>query len=443
MQVRKWVRSRYNAISVTEEGGVLLYNSYTGGIAIFSPEEREEVMTAFHGYGIETNLSELQEKLIEMGFLVPVEEDEDQRAQQLYQQVNRTDSLHLVILTTESCNFRCTYCYEDFPRGKMSGETMNALKSYVLAKAPTLRYLSVSWFGGEPLAAPDVIEELSSFFLETCAKHEIQYNAEVLTNGYYLDRPLLEKLVSWQAKQFMITVDGPEEFHDARRVLIDGGGTFQVIWENLKQMKQTNLDFEVTLRVNFDNHNLPAMNDLIEMLADNFAHDRRFQVYFRPVGCMGSKNDPHLPICDEQTKDQKIWELTQLALEKGLAMSSLVENALMPLGSTCYCVKPNSFVVGSDGSLYKCSVAFNEPVNQIGKLAPDGTMEIDPDKFAYWVTPDELDKTCSNCFFRPACNGNHCKLYRMRNNDRPCSFEKRKIGKVLQTIHKQYSLKRR
>lgn len=26
----------------------------------------------------------------------------------------RNDVLHLILLPTEQCNFRCTYCYEDF-----------------------------------------------------------------------------------------------------------------------------------------------------------------------------------------------------------------------------------------------------------------------------------------------------------------------------------------
>ena len=31
--------------------------------------------------------------------------------------------LHLIVLPTEKCNFRCTYCYEDFLNGKMPLDT--------------------------------------------------------------------------------------------------------------------------------------------------------------------------------------------------------------------------------------------------------------------------------------------------------------------------------
>ncbi|PJJ00771.1 hypothetical protein BX264_1060 [Streptomyces sp. 2333.5] len=33
-------------------------------------------------------------------------------------------TLHLIILPTEQCNFRCTYCYEDFSVGRMGPETV-------------------------------------------------------------------------------------------------------------------------------------------------------------------------------------------------------------------------------------------------------------------------------------------------------------------------------
>jgi hypothetical protein len=37
-------------------------------------------------------------------------------------------TLHLILLPTEQCNFRCTYCYEDFAIGRMERETINAVK---------------------------------------------------------------------------------------------------------------------------------------------------------------------------------------------------------------------------------------------------------------------------------------------------------------------------
>ena len=68
-----------------------------------------------------------------------------------------SSSCELIILPTEKCNFRCTYCYEDFAIGKMKIETVEAIKKFISARAPSLKFLTLSWFGGEPLLARDVI----------------------------------------------------------------------------------------------------------------------------------------------------------------------------------------------------------------------------------------------------------------------------------------------
>jgi len=44
MPAKRWVPSRFNAISQVEDGSLILYNSYTGAIASFSAEEKPEIL---------------------------------------------------------------------------------------------------------------------------------------------------------------------------------------------------------------------------------------------------------------------------------------------------------------------------------------------------------------------------------------------------------------
>ena len=62
---------------------------------------------------------------------------------------------------------------------------------------------------------------------------------------------------------------------------------------------------------------------------------------------------------------------------------------MKPFGSVCYAANPHSFVIGSDGTIYKCTVAFEDPKNHLGRLAEDGEMHIDDQKFALWVSNGE------------------------------------------------------
>ena len=59
--------------------------------------------------------------------------------------------LNLIILPTEKCNFRCTYCYETHEKQSMSKELQLAIVSYVKNEIHKYKALRVEWFGGEPL----------------------------------------------------------------------------------------------------------------------------------------------------------------------------------------------------------------------------------------------------------------------------------------------------
>lgn len=432
-----FVRSRFNFMSRSDDAELILYNSYTGAIASVSKDEEPEVMVCLETEGITGSTAEV---LAEQGFLVPVGTDELRRAQFLHQSLHRTDMLHLYILPTEQCNFRCVYCYEDFKRGKMTEETKEGLKKFVAEKAKTLRHFCVSWYGGEPLLANDIIGELSESFMETCEKYGVEYDADIATNGYLLTEPLVKKLLSWNVRQYMITLDGPADLHNNRRVLHgakDGKGSFDRIVENLKAMKETEGDFKVSLRVNFDNDNLEIIPQFIPVLSEWFGGDMRFQTFFRPVNKLGGPNDENLPICDRATRDVKIWEFTRLGLEQGLGMSTLIEGMLMPSASVCTTAKPYTLVIASDGNIYKCIETMERAdINCLGKLHADGTAEIDQDKLAFWVTSgEETDGHCQECSFRPACQGNFCPMHRHRTGERPCSNEFRQIDKVLNLVH--------
>ncbi|MEH7108795.1 radical SAM/SPASM domain-containing protein [Bacillus sp. JJ1764] len=432
-----YVPSRFNALSKTDDNGVILFNSYNGAIVHFSEDEKTTVLSSLKQEGLTELETEMQHDLYENGFLVSSQIDESRRAQYLHQSLHRTDVMHLVLMPTEACNFRCTYCYESFTRGKMNRDTINGLKALVKERATNLSQLNISWFGGEPLLSLDVIEELSHSFMESARDNRIHYACDLVTNGYLLTKEVFQKLLSWEIRQFMITIDGVEEVHDGRRHFTGGGRTFDTIIKNLISLKEVEDSFDITIRVNFDDSNLEEMPRLIEFIKEQFADDQRFSILFRPVGRWGGENNDDLPVCSRIIANTKIWEFSNHAVTNGIGLSPMVAGSLMPSGSVCYAAKPHSLVVGSDGQLYKCTVSLEEERNQVGKIHEDGTLDLNYDKIALWVTSgEETDTVCQSCFYRPACQGNHCPYYRMMTGERPCPYEKRNIKKALNLIWK-------
>src|SRR6266851_4736219 len=75
--------------------------------------------------------------------------------------------LSLILLPTERCNFRCTYCYEKFKQGGMRNEVVQGVKSLLSRRIPTLHTLNISWFGGEPLLSLPIIEDLSHHIVDS------------------------------------------------------------------------------------------------------------------------------------------------------------------------------------------------------------------------------------------------------------------------------------
>ena len=437
MEQVKYIPSKFNALTKTEDGGVIVYNSYTGAIVNFDEKEREEVLTALKRQGSPALDTEVKQALFDNGFIVKDTVDELKRADLLHQTMHRTDMLHLILMTTEQCNFRCRYCYESFAKGKMTDETKAGVKALVKERAGTLDNLHISWFGGEPLLELGIIEELSKEFMAQAEQHNIDYSADVVTNGYFLNRETFEKLLSWNVSQYMVTIDGVQAVHDARRHMIGGQGTFEKIVENLQSLRDVEGDFNMTIRINFDEDNLRETEHLIDFLKEHFANDSRFGVFFRPVGRWGGPNDEEIPTCTHITANKKIWEFTETAMDKGLAMSNMVEGALNPTAAVCYAAKPNAMVIGSDGQLYKCTTVLDEEVNKVGKIQADGTMDLDYDKIASWLlSGEETDTVCQSCFFRPACQGNHCPWYRVVSGERPCPSEKKNKKKVLNLVWK-------
>ena len=71
------------------------------------------------------------------------------------------DMLHLVMMPTEACKFRCTYSYEDFRLARMQPAVVRGVERLLSRRELDLRRLEIAWFGGEPLLALDIDQRLS------------------------------------------------------------------------------------------------------------------------------------------------------------------------------------------------------------------------------------------------------------------------------------------
>lgn len=424
---QRWVPSRYNARTVADDGRLILWNTLSGAISIFSARDRDRVLDALDVEGVRAPLGKAAEYLGQRGFLVTEQTSElDLFRYRFAHDQWRHDRMEFILLASEDCNFRCVYCYEKFARGTMAPEVRQGLMAYTLKRAPSLKELSISWFGGEPLYGWEAIEELAPFFKDVSERHGLAYSQNMTTNGYLLTEERATKLLDWGQRRYQITIDGLPDEHNCKRVGRDGSPTYDTILDNLRSLAQRRDDFYVTLRVNFDRKNFPRLGQFLEALSEDFAGDPRFVLRFRAVGKWGGDNDADLDTCGLVEERDIVRVLRGKADELGLAKEAGITQLAKFGSSVCYAARPYSFIVGAHGDLMKCTVAlYEEESNVVGKVLPDGTLQLKDENMLRWVNPHfETDNLCQHCHVLPVCQGAHCPLTRITEGRRTCSSVK-------------------
>ncbi len=286
--------------------------------------------------------------------------------------------LGLILMPTEQCNFRCTYCYEDFSIGKMTSDVILGVKNLIEQRIAELKSLSIEWFGGEPLVAKNVIYDIGQHIKNLLA---LQYQSGMTTNGFNLKGETVTKLLDLDIKGFQISLDGPREWHNKTRLRLSGQGSFDEIWNNLLALKKVERDFSVTLRVHVTPENLDYLPDLITQINQEFGSDARFKVFFKAIENLGGANSGSFKTLKGAEKSEIVAGLYKL-LANSEKISSMGKQQQPYI---CYAAKPNNLVVRANGTIAKCTVVFNDDRNQLGKINPDGTLTISAEKLNLWV----------------------------------------------------------
>lgn len=436
-------KSRFNYIVNDENGDVILYNTYKGIESLHKvlPENKEYIDKVFHSEKIEDDLSPLFSKLVKNGYLVDEECDEIQSLKYLYARYINNDVLKITILPTEQCNYRCKYCYESFQRGKMTKELQDAIITYVEKNVSRFNGLNVSWFGGEPLLALDVIEYISERLIQICKKHKKSYVADITTNGYLLNLETMKKLYKYHVFTYQVTIDGIKVTHDAQKPLVNGNPTFDVVTQNLVDIKQNfkNKYVNFLIRTNFTPVIYEHLEEYVDFFYERFNGDNRFHFFARPAGNWGGDTVKDFEAnLFKKDKFEEVFE-KMLSFDKVLDYSQHL-NFVTPLGSICMFSFVNTYLIDAEGNVRKCSCDLDADENIIGKLELDGTMTIDENKRAKWVNLfGEGEEHCKNCALAPACLNNSCMASKVlnRNKDGLCDvYEKYYIKYILKLVNR-------
>jgi uncharacterized protein len=303
----------------------------------------------------------------------------------------RNDELHLTILPTENCNFRCTYCYEKHINNMMTNDVIMSILKFLQKRGPEISFLTLSWFGGEPLLGFKVIKQIMSYINDEMPHPKnFRFASGMTTNGYLLNKGRLNDLVSLGVRGYQISLDGDIDMHDKFRVLIGNLPTFNVIYNNLIGAHRTDLNFNFRVRLHVNKNNYESLSKLISRLRNDLDGDERYVLFIRNLSRLGGPNDKNLPVIEEN--DESVVKLANMAKNLGFKVDTLQDADRY----VCYASRLNGFTIMPDGRLVRCTVALYDEKNIIGKLNTDGSLDIDREKALWWSrglfsgNPDEL-----------------------------------------------------
>ena len=431
--------SHYNRIFQAADGTWLAYNAWSTALAVINVEDLPFIQALLErpdGVPVDTDAKrDLREALIRGRFLL--EDDEDEVASlkvDMFRDRFRTDLLGLTIAPTLDCNFRCDYCYEDHLRVTMSRTVQQALLRWVEERVKTIERLHVTWFGGEPMipSAFPVVESLSSAFQDLARSRGFKYEAELVTNGYFLTREKTENLVALGVGKIQVTLDGPAEIHDQRRLLAGGQGTFGKILENLKATVDL---VPIQLRINVDRRNASGTLDLMELLVREGIADKLIphvaQVTTDDTAC---GNIAESCFSSEEFARSTV-EIFREAARRNLPLSRY---PFRIRGAFCSADRVNSFVIAPSGAIFKCwHEVTAKPDRAIGHLL-DGVHPYHKANENRWLAWNPLEKEeCPSCSVLPLCHGG-CPDVAMKRSASPrgaCEESKYNLEPLLEIMH--------
>jgi uncharacterized protein len=398
------VASRYNISIPLRRGRRLVFNSLSMAMAVWEAEEAVAFERICDGRQDEVDAVTFN-SLVYGGFIVGDDIDEVAALEQLYKQ-QRYDVTNtiLTIAPTMACNFACDYCFQgqDKPHKTMGADVQDAIVAMVERAAPKVKQLGVTWYGGEPLLRPKVIEALSDRMIEVCARHGVPYNASIVTNGFMLTPELARSLHLRRVTWMQITLDGTPEYHDSRRYLLGGKGSFEKIIANLKAIVDE-VPITIAIRVNIDDRNHQDIHGLLDHMAkEGLGHKKNLKMYFAPVEAL--TEGCHV-VQDVTMAKSRYGELEAALYRHGWEVG-LTELPFPPrFHGICGAVKPSALVILPTGELHKCWDTVSDPARAIGSIFKTEEL-LTSDLMKRWLDWSPFDNhSCKNCKILPNCAG--------------------------------------
>lgn len=398
--------SRYNHLQPWRDDSFIAFNARSGAIAVMDADNFRTYCSILAKLSTANGDSQLTEdesallKQLEFGKFAYAGSQDEVESLKFQHGLSRFDmtTLGMVIAPTMACNMACQYCFEPNKVGKMSKDVQDAIYSYVEKQADSLKNFDICWYGGEPLLGLDVIESLTTRFVDLSRQKNFRYTSTMISNGYLMTPQVVDKLVSLKVSMVQVTLDGPARIHNVKRPLKNGKVSFEQILSNVAYAVDKLM---ITIRINvdrdFDSETIEEL--LLELKAAGL--ERKVGVYFGQL-------EPATSVCSNiadncySNPDFSAVEIDyfQLLLKHHFRIEKLPQ----PTSAFCMAQRANAFLIDPEGELYRCFNYVGDPDRSMGNI--HYPIQYGHANFTrlFDFNPFE-NKKCRECNILPICFG--------------------------------------
>lgn len=292
-------------ISVPVADGRLVYNDLTKELLLLSPDEVDAFASS--------------PQAIARWFSVPENFDEKRLTTQIRQKLYRHDSnpdnlssLMYLLFTTTACNARCPYCFELGHQSNthMTLSVADRTAGFIVRRK---KKAILSWYGGEPLLNPAVIDRICTRLWE----QGMPYSSIMASNCYLLTDELVQKAVSlWKLSLVQVAIDGTEERYNAtKRYACVKDSPYQRVLQNIKRLLDAKIKVCVHLNLSADNGD--DLMKLTEELYRRFGENDDLIIQITPLFERTPDSECRRNTAQETAIAAKTMELTALCTQYG------------------------------------------------------------------------------------------------------------------------------
>lgn len=316
------------------------------------------------------------------------------------------------------CNIACEYCFysdkkelfNEMPVHRMTVDTMEKVISQYLALAGP--QASLGFQGGEPTLCGI---EFFAQVMDAVKKYKRpgqQVNVALQTNGMLLDEAWA-KLLKANNVLVGLSVDGPEDIHNAHRRTHNDKDTFDRVTQSMELLKKEGVDFN-TLTV-ITKRNVTRGAELIQYFRE---HGSGYMQFIPCVEVLDGQIAHYTPTPDEYA--DFLIEVFDIWYNDGQPQCyvRLFDEMLISFveyqPASCYfapkCVA--NLVIEHDGSIYPCDF-FVDNEWYLGNIHETSFQEITKNPLLpqFIERKQDLDEKCRSCKWKSICCGD-CPKYR-------------------------------